>query len=140
MIFSRCAFRTAISKGGKVQYFKSDDSQGLLQSIFVTERPLPNLISSGSHNNAHQRTKNVEEAVGQIGERGHAQHGALRHAARVPWNQYRCHRNRILSGAAEKPVFKTVLAVDLAKHVARKQYAHILVSYSGVKHQSCGYG
>lgn len=44
--------------------------------------------SDGSHNDSHQRTKQVEEAIRQISHRGHAQHRRLSHATGVPWHQY----------------------------------------------------
>ena len=47
-----------------------------------------NLPADGSDKNAHQRRKQVEEAIGEVGEGGDAQHGGLRHATCVPGNKH----------------------------------------------------
>ena len=44
--------------------------------------------ANGGHEDGHQRTEQVEEAVGQIGEGGDAQHGGLRHTAGVPRHEH----------------------------------------------------
>ena len=49
---------------------------------------MTNAPADGCDEDAHQRTDEVEEAIRQIGQRGHTENRRLRHAARVPGNEH----------------------------------------------------
>ena len=49
---------------------------------------LTNAPADGCDEDTHQRTDEVEEAIRQIGQRGHTENRRLRHAARVPGNEH----------------------------------------------------
>ena len=59
-----------------------------------------NFPANGCNKHRHQRTQVVEEAIWQIGERGHPKHGRLSHAAGVPGYQNRSDRGGVFGGSA----------------------------------------
>ena len=58
-----------------------------------------NFPPGGGNKNGHQRTEYVEEAIGQVGYRSHAEDGALRHTAGVPGHQDAGYGSRVLACA-----------------------------------------
>ena len=54
-----------------------------------------NLVAYHGHGYRHQGRDDVEEAVGQVGERGDMQHQRLRHAAGVPRHKDRGDRSGV---------------------------------------------
>ena len=91
-----------------------------------------NAIARGGNNAAHNRARQIEYAIRQIGERGNAKHRALHHAASVPRNKHRRHGGRILSGAAQHSLVDAQAAIDVAKHTAGEQNAYVLVGSGSV--------
>ena len=59
-----------------------------------------NLVSRPYHEDAHQGTDEVEEAVGKVGKRGHAKDGGLGHTAGVPGDEHGGYGDGIFGGAA----------------------------------------
>lgn len=99
-----------------------------------------NLVAEGRYGDAHQRRENVEETEGEVHEGWHAEHGALRHAAGVPRHEHGGDGHGVLGGAAEQPPLVALTVVDVAEHVARQQYAQVLVGDGDVEHETRGGG
>ena len=99
-----------------------------------------NLKADGCYEDAHQGADEVEEAVGQVGQRGHAEDGGLRHAARVPGDEGRGDGDGVLGGAAQQAGLVALLAVDAAEHVARQDDADVLVGGGQVEEEARCHG
>ncbi len=84
----------------------------------------------------HDWAQQVEEAVRQVGESGHTQHGGLCHAAGVPWHKHRCHSGRVLGGAAQEPVLIAKFSVHITEHVGIKHYANKLIASGEIEQQA----
>ena len=99
-------------------------------SISLTLIPCAeDLITYGGNEDAHQGTDDIEKTIGQIGEGGNPENGALRHATRVPRDEYGGDGHTILCGTTQEATFKTLTIVNLLKHIACKKEAEILVSH-----------
>ena len=59
-----------------------------------------NLIPCPCYEDAHQGADEVEEAVGEVGEGGHAEDGGLGHSAGVPGDEHGGDGDGIFGGAA----------------------------------------
>lgn len=55
------------------------------------------LPAESRDDDAHQRAQQIEEAIGQIGQRGYTQDSTLGQATGVPWHEYRGDRCTILT-------------------------------------------
>ncbi len=96
----------------------------------------PNLPSDGSHEERHQGAEDVKEAIRQIGDGGHAEDGALRHAARVPRHKDAGDGGGVLAGATQQPRLVALLLIDILKHVGRQHDADELVARGDIQEQS----
>ena len=85
------------------------------------------LISDCRNEYAHQRADEVEETIRKVCESRHAEHRALRHAARVPRNKYRGNRHGIFGGATQQPAFVTLILINIAKHIPGQNDRDILI-------------
>ena len=92
------------------------------------------------HYYTHQWSEYIEDTAGKIGERTHPKHGRLRESARVPGNQHRCDRNRVLHRTAEQTRLKSVATVERTVHIARNYQCEILVGSGAVHRKSARYG
>ena len=97
----------------------------------------PNLPADGGNDDARYRREEVEEAVGQIGERGHAEDGALGETAGVPGNEHGGDRRAVLTRAAQQARLVAPLQVGVAEHGAGEHDGEILVGHSNIAEQ-CG--
>ena len=95
-----------------------------------------NLIACPCHEDAHQGADEVEEAVGEVGEGGHAEDGGLGHAAGVPGNEHGGHGDGILGGAAQEAALVAASAVDVLKHVAGEDDGDVLVGGGYVEEET----
>ena len=88
-----------------------------------------NPVARSGHEQAHDGAEEVEEAVGEVGEGGYAEHGALRHAAGVPGHQHRGDGHGVLGAAAQQTALVAAAVVDALEHAAVEQNADVLVGY-----------
>ena len=95
-----------------------------------------NPVPRGGHEQAHDGAEEVEEAVGEVGEGGYAEHGALRHAAGVPGHQHRGDGHGVLGAAAQQTALVAAAVVDALEHAAVEQNADVLVGYGQVEHEA----
>lgn len=70
-----------------------------------------NLVAQHGDGDGHQGRDDVEEAVGQVGERGDMQHQRLRHAAGVPRHEDGGDGGGVLRRAAQQAAFVAFLLV-----------------------------
>ncbi len=92
-----------------------------------------NLVADGHDEDAHERTDEVEEAVRQVSQRRHVQHGGLGHTAGIPGDEYGGNRRGVFGGTAQHAAVVSVLAVHILEHVAGKDDGHVLVGYHEVQ-------
>ena len=115
-------------------YDISDVCRFILRIICVNSFNLP---ADDSDNDAHQRTNQVEETIGKIGESGHAQHRRLRHTAGVPGDEHGGDGGRILGGTAQQPRLVALLAVHIFIHVGIKDDRDELVARGDIEEDAC---
>ena len=94
------------------------------------------LIADGSNEDAHQRAEDIEETIGQIGERGNAQYRGLRHAAGVPRHEDGSDGNGIFRRATQQAALVTLTVIDILKHISRQQDTQILICHRKIHHHS----
>lgn len=109
-------------------------SQRVVLWFVILPFHLYHLIPYSSHDDTHERTEQVEETIGKIDKGRDAKHRALRHTARIPRHQHRCHRHRIFGATTKQPPLKPLPVVHITKDIAREQDAKVLVGYGQVEH------
>lgn len=90
----------------------------------------------GGYEYGHERTEEVEEAVGKIGECGYSEHGGLCHAAGVPRDEYAGDGGSVFCGAAEQAGFISVSLVGFFVHIGSKDYGYELVAGGEVEEKA----
>ena len=88
------------------------------------------LPTDGGYEDAHQRTEEVEEAVGQIDKCGYSEHGRLGHTAGVPMDEYGGDGSCVFCGATQEARFETLAAEGL--------FVHVGCQYDGYELVACG--
>ena len=98
------------------------------------------LPTDGGYEDAHQRTEEVEEAVGQIDECGYAEYGRLGHTTGVPGDEHGGDGGCVFGGAAQEARFKTLSAEGLFVHVCCQDDGDELVACGEVEEEACADG
>lgn len=94
------------------------------------------LPTDGGYKDAHQRTEEVEEAVGQINKGGDTENGRLGHTACVPRDEHGCDRCRVFCGSAQEARFETLAAVCLFIHVGSQDNGYELVACGEIEEET----
>lgn len=97
--------------------------------------------AGGGDEDAGEGGEEVEEAVGEVGEGGYAEDGALHKAAGVPGDEHAGDCGAILAGAAEQARFVAAFAIDVLEHGAGEDDAEELVGEGDVAEdagEGCG--
>ena len=98
------------------------------------------LPADGSDKDAHQRGKQVEETIGEIGEGGDAQHRGLCHATGVPGDEHRGDGGRILCCTAQQSRLIAFLLIYLFIYISIEDDGDELVASGDVKEDASADG
>ena len=101
----------------------------IMRRFYVSWLPLFSkyLVADGGNSDAHQRTDDIEEAIGQIGEGRHTQDGGLRHTATAPGDKGRGNGGTIFYAAAQEAFFVASTVIHTLEHIGGKDDAQVLV-------------
>ena len=96
--------------------------------------------SDGGHQDGHEGADEVEDAIGQVGDGGHAEHGGLGHTAGVPRHEHGDDGGGVFYAAAQQTTFQSALVVKVAEEVAGEDDGDVLVAGGQVEEQAGAHG
>ena len=101
--------------------------------LFPPRRLAVDLISCGGNDDAGYWGKDIEEAVGQVGERGDVEDRRLCHAAGAPGYEHGRNGAGVLDASAQQAWLIALALVDLAEHAGIEHNGEELVGGGGVE-------